>query len=210
MKKIIIIAGNVRSLVANRGDLIKDLISKGYIVKAIVPKADFNESIKQLDIEYYKIDMSRQAINPFSDIRMTAKLMKILKKEKPDKVLSYTIKPVIFGSIAAKLAKVKNISSMITGLGYIYTGISRKQSILKFISNTLYRIALKFNSKVFFQNYDDLSYFKEKGLVKEKQIVKINGSGVNVSRFPFTPNHFENEINIIMIGRLIKDKEIGR
>src|SRR5690625_4628368 len=97
MKKIIIIAGNVRSLVANRGDLIKDFKNKGYIVKAIVPKADFNESIKQLDIEYYKIDMSRQAINPFSDIRMTAKLMKILKKEKPDKVLSYTIKPVIFG-----------------------------------------------------------------------------------------------------------------
>jgi len=121
-------------------------------------------------------------------------------------VFNYTIKPVIFGSIAARLAGVKNIYSMLTGLGYVFVAKGGKALIIKTISKFLYRIALKRCDKVLFQNPDDLNEFVSCKLVAREKTALINGSGVNLDHF--YPVALPEEVSFLMICRIIKDKGV--
>ena len=98
-------------------------------------------------------------------------------------MLSYTIKPVIYASIAAKKANVSNINAMITGVGYLFTSSSIKANILKFFGKKLYKYGLKCAHNVIFQNKDDLSDFVNNGLVKKEKVKLVNGSRINMEHF---------------------------
>lgn len=208
--KIIIIAGFTQSLVNFRGHLIKRLKTLGYQVIACAPQNDDRSEkwLKDNQIEFIKINIDTTGINPIKDIKSIFTLYKLFKKIKPDYIFSYTIKPVIYGSYAARQAGIKNIYSMITGLGYTFDRGSFKQNLTGYISKFLYKTALNKNKLVFFQNSDDLEVFHNLKIISQNTQTKIiNGSGVDLNYFEYS-EHFPKQFAFLLIGRLLKDKGI--
>ena len=209
MKKILFIAGNTRSLIANRGDLIRDLRDHGYEVAAIVPEFDLLPQIKDLAIEWHTIPLRRTGINPVKDFGAIRKLYRLILQISPDVVYSYTIKPVIYGSLCAARAGVPVRTSMITGMGYLFTGETLKQRILRKIASAMYGMALRRNHVIFFQNPDDRLLFSDLGIVREDKdnLVMTNGSGVNMQQFPKKAPAVD-QLRFLVIARLLQDKGI--
>lgn len=209
MAKIVIVSHYAPSLVNFRGELIKTLVAGGHQVTALGPEEGFEAELKTLGARYRQIPLQRTGMNPLKDIRTFLALVKVLREIKPDVVLSYAIKPVIYGSLAAWLVGVRGVYSMITGLGYVFKGESLTQKILFRLVRPLYKSALSKNRVVFFQNPDDLKLFKELKLIsKDQKQVLINGSGVDVERFSYVPAPVE-PLSFLLIARLIWDKGIG-
>ncbi len=149
-----------------------------------------------------------KSLGPFNNFKYLYMLFKQFKKIQPDIVLNYTIKPVIWGSFAARFAGVKQVASMITGLGYAFTDVtSFKRKSIHNIVSMLYKYALVCNQVVFFQNKDDVELFEQKKLLGNTRPTIINGSGVNLSHFYYS-DLFPKKITFLMMGRLLKDKGI--
>ncbi len=206
---VLIIAGNARSLVANRGDLIREMIAQGLEVGAAVPTADYLSDVEELGISIYPIDMGRTGVNPVHDLKTLHELYKLIKKTRPGVVFSYTSKPVIYGSLAAKMAGVPRIYSMITGLGHLFTTDTPRTRRLRRVLSMLYRAGLSCNDRVFFQNPDDLKEFTDKGiLAKASKAVRTYGSGVDMQRFARQPLP-QGPLTFLFIGRLLGEKGIA-
>jgi len=209
MSKILVIGGYADSLIRFRGDMLREMVILGHEVKAGAPCA--NESIKKglknIGVDYIDIPLDRTGSNPFKDLKTFITIFCLLLKQRPDIVLSYTIKPVIYGSIAAHIIRTPLICSMITGLGYVFADNSQKKRIVNTIARELYRIALSCNNWVFFQNPDNQLLFHELEFVRDKtKSVLINGSGINLEQFPLTG--LPSSMNFLLIARLIRDKGI--
>ncbi len=187
----------------------EEMVENGHEVIVCAPS--FPEYIKKIlidiGVEPIKVNFNRVGINPVTDIQDLSVLVGIFKKLKPDKVLFYTIKPVVYGSICAKIAHIPFVSSIITGLGYSFIGKDFRTKIIKIFVIKLYKIALRFNSIIFFQNPDDLKLFSDLKITnKNINQTLINGSGVDTKYF--YPQNFPTEISFLLIARLIKDKGI--
>lgn len=209
MVDVLIVAGNARSLIANRGDLIRDLKERGLSVAAAVPTADFLAEVDTLGIEIYPIVMGRTGINPWHDARTFWSLRALIKKLKPTTVFGYTVKPVVYGSLAARSAGVPRIYSMITGLGHVFTTENAKTRRLRYVISMLYRAGLACNRKVFFQNPDDRQEFIDRGILSQPdKAVRTYGSGVDVKRFNSKPLP-EGGMVFLFIGRLLTEKGIA-
>lgn len=204
--KFLLISPKNRTVYNFRGNLIKDIINKGYEVIVTGPDQIDIDKIYSLGVSFKEVEMNKNGTNIVKDIKYLKNLFQIMKKEKPDIVLGYTIKPVIYGSIAAKIAGIKNINCMITGAGYVFTSKTLKAKFLGFIVKILYKIGLAFADNIIFQNKDDLKEFVEKKLVNEKKCYVVNGSGVDMKKF--TQVSFPKQINFFMLSRLLKSKGI--
>ena len=210
MAKILIIAGYGRSLISFRGDLIKELLARGHEVIAVAPESDCAEEVRALGCGYHSFSMKRSGMNPFVDMGSIRALVSLLNICKPDILFSYTIKPVIYGSIAARIAGISQVYSMISGLGYAFGAATVKQKIIGGLVRFLYKQALQNNRKVFFQNPDDISVFQSLNLLpKGRTAVLVNGSGVNIERFGFNPAK-TTPVTFLLMARLIWDKGIGQ
>jgi glycosyltransferase involved in cell wall biosynthesis len=208
MKTIAIISPYTRSLINFREDLIKDLVRLNYKVIALGPNEGFEKNIKEMGAEFRQYYLQRTGLNPLSELKSIVSLTKILKKIKPDIVFSYAIKPSIYGSIAAVLNRVPKKYSMITGLGYTFTGKSIQQKILQWLLKTLFKISFRFNNVVFFQNSDDLEDFKKMSIITDNIKTKVvNGSGVNIHLY-YKTQPVLKPISFLLIARLIWDKGI--
>jgi glycosyltransferase involved in cell wall biosynthesis len=206
---VLILAGNARSLIANRGDLIHDMRNAGLDVAAAVPIADYLPEVEELGITIYPIEMGRTGINPVHDLKTLWSLFRLIRRLKPKVVFGYTIKPVVYGSIAAKAAGVPRIYSMITGLGHVFTTDSPKNRRLQKVVSLLYRAGLACNQRVFFQNPDDLQEFTERGILRDAgKAVRTYGSGVDMQRFVATPLP-EGNLTFLFIGRLLTEKGVA-
>lgn len=206
---VMILAGNARSLIANRGDLICDMCTAGLEVAAAVPTADYLPEIEELGIRIYPVEMGRTGINPFHDLRYLLALLKLLRQARPKVVFGYTIKPVIYGSLAARLAGVPRIYSMITGLGHVFTTDSVRNRRLQKLIALLYRVGLTGNHKIFFQNPDDLLEFLTRGILQDRRkAVRTYGSGVDIQRFAQAPLP-EGPTTFLFIGRLLTEKGVA-
>ena len=148
-------------------------------------------------------------MNPVADFAMAVSLFRLMRKIRPDVVLSYTIKPVIWGTLAAWIARVPRRYALITGLGYAFTGrATGKRLIIQRIARWLYKCALAQATKVFFQNPDDAALFKNLGLVPgHVPIVVVNGSGVDTAHFAPVPLP-KGPMSFLLIARLLGDKGI--
>lgn len=204
--KVMVISPKNKTLFNFRGDLIKDIISKGHQVIAIGPNEDYIDDVLALGVKFIKIPFSKDNTSILGDLNYYYKLKKVIKQEKPDLVFSYTIKPVIYGSLAARHCDVGKIYSMVTGLGRVYTSKSLKTKILKIITGLLYKQAFKSCNKVIFQNSDDLKQFVKLGYLSEEKAVRVNGSGVNMERFK--ANKLPDEPVFLMVSRIIKEKGV--
>ena len=193
-----------------RGVLLSDFVNAGHEVVVCVPGADpgIVDQLRAMGVEYCPIELERTGMNPYKDLKFLFQLKSHFTRIRPNFVLSYTIKPVIYGSLAASLCGIKQIYSIITGLGYAFVGNTWKQNVLNITVRFLYRLSLRANSAVFFQNADDLAFFSDLGLVSLKnQAVLINGSGVDLDYYEQMP--FVSSAPIfLLIARLLNDKGI--
>ena len=208
MKKIIIVAPVSKSLIDFRGDLIKDMKNKGYNVITVSPALteDYANIFQQQKIVNIPINFQRNRLNPFYDLVTLIKLFKIFWEQSPDIILSYTIKPVIWGGLAARFFKT-NFYALITGTGFVFYGVSTKRKLLRSFVVLLFKLSLKKSKAVIFQNIDDLDLFVERGIVPRSKTHLVNGSGVNIKKF-YLANIPKGIINFLCIARLKGDKGI--
>ena len=208
MKKIIIVAPLSKSLINFRGDLIKDMKNKGYKVITASPALtrEYVNIFQQQKIDNIPINFQRNRLNPFYDLVTLIKLFKIFWEQSPDIILSYTLKPVIWGGLAAIFFKT-NFYALITGTGFVFYGVSFKRKLLRAFVTLLFKLSLRNSKAVIFQNIDDLNLFVSKGIVPRSKTHLVNGSGVNIKKFDLT-NIPKGIINFLCIARLKGDKGI--
>lgn len=208
MKKIIIVAPLSKSLINFRGDLIKDMMNRGYNVVTASPdlSKEYSDIFKQRKIINLPVNFQRNKLNPFYDLVTLTKLFKIFWKQSPNIILSYTIKPVIWGGLVAKFFKT-DFYALITGTGFVFYGFSFKRKLLRGFVTFLYKLALKKSKAVIFQNADDLNLFVDRGIVPRSKTHLVNGSGVNIEKFNFTTIPKDNT-NFLCVARLKGDKGI--
>lgn len=188
--------------------LMQALKSKGYDVIFCAQDNGYAGEVTEKGFTFIPLSIDRKGTNPVIDIKQIFKLYKIYKKERPDIILHYTIKPNIYGSIAAKLARIPCINS-ITGLGYVFVNKNTIYSLVKF----LYKISCNIAKRTFFQNRDDMNLFFEKGLISEEKAILVNGSGVNIKFFsPDFCQSMKKEKDsfvFLFMGRFLWDKGVG-
>jgi glycosyltransferase involved in cell wall biosynthesis len=204
-KKVAITLNTAWNIYNFRLGLMKKLRDKGYEVIAIAPEDDFVTKIEEEGFKFIPIkNLSRKGTNPINDFKLALELHRIYKREKVDLVLQYTIKPVIYGILAAKFANVKSINTL-TGLGYSFLSSGLVNHFVK----RLYKLSLQYATKVWFQNKDDKELFVREKLVKSGNIDIINGSGINTTYFRPSDIFKENSpLIFLFIGRLLFDKGI--
>ncbi|MFT4850999.1 MAG: glycosyltransferase involved in cell wall biosynthesis [Sediminicola sp.] len=156
-----------------------------------------------MDIDY---QVQRNGLNPLADIKTFFDFKRIFNQENPDIVLAYTIKPIIWGGLAARFSDVKNIYALVTGLGFAFQRGGLLKGVLMKVVKTLYRASLKETKGVIFQNPDNQQVFIENKLVDKVRCSLVNGSGVDLSRYEKTP--LSKELNFLLIARLLGDKGI--
>ncbi|MCG8147761.1 glycosyltransferase family 4 protein [Moraxella sp. PS-22] len=213
--KIILLGTIASSLYTFRKDLILSLVNKGYTVYAFTSDSDKVElaKIAQLGAIPTHYELSRGGLNPYEDLSNTISLYQKIKKIQPDIVLSYFIKPVIYGTLAAKLAKVPKKIAMIEGLGFAFTeqpeGYSKKAKIVQRVQVALFKLALPFADKIIFLNPDDVSDLLCKHNIPVRHYEVLGGIGLKLSDYPHQPvNPKNDETNFLFIGRLLKEKGI--
>ncbi len=210
-KRIMILASFANSLLHFRGDFITSLIENDFEVVGAAPDMpeDVANKLKQLGATPVSFSLQRTGQNPFKDWKSVRELKEIIKANKIDLVFPYTIKPVIYGSMAANMIKVPVIS-LITGLGFSFSGSSRKAKIMEYITVFLYKLSIRKNKLVIFQNIDDYHLFLKKKIISKDQKYQIvDGSGVNLDRYPFRVNKKDsNKVKFILVARLIKEKGV--
>lgn len=205
-KRKILLTGNSDIVIYNfRKELIERLLYEQYEVYLLLPygKGEKIESLKRLGCHYLEIQINRRGTNPFEDIKLIANYRKILDVVKPDIVLTYTIKPTIYGDMACQKLGIPYIAN-ITGLGTAVEQGGLKQKLIL----TLYKKAFKKVDCVFFQNRKNQSFFKEHGIPIPNQKL-LPGSGVNLNehRLESYPEK-DDTIRFLFIGRMMKDKGI--
>lgn len=199
------------SLVNFRGSLMQAMTDLGHEVVACASDSpgEIISRLSELGVEYHEIPLQRTGVNLLFDLCTIASLRSLLRVQRPDCALFYTIKPVIYGSLASRWAGVPRTFSMITGLGYAFGGETLKQRMLSAALCQLYRRASKSNEAVFFQNPDDRLFFAEKRLIDDpNKAVLINGSGVDLAHCQKTPPVTRGPV-FLLIARLLKEKGIG-
>ena len=192
-----------------RGGLAKALANRQVHVEGGGAGGDgYEPKIRALGIPFQELPVDKGGVNPLADLRLIVALYRWYREGRPDVVHHFTIKPVIYGSIAARLAGVPRIINTITGLGYVYT---ERRGILRWIVDCLYRIALKFSHRVFFQNEDDRALFVGGGLVDPAITSLVPGSGVDTERFRPEVTSAQRSApvhgaTILMLSRVLRDK----
>ena len=206
--RLLVIAGFAESIVPFRGALISDLSHAGCEVHVAAPGLDSQLEIgSKLGLgqdRLHDISMARAGTNPLTDLQTLASLYRLMRRLQPDAVLPYTIKPVVYGTLAAWLARVPTRFALITGMGYAFTG---ERGLLTILIRHLYRIALGRTNKVFLQNPDDEQLLRRLGLLPASvPSVVVNGSGVDLATFGEEP--LPPALIFLMIARLLGDKGV--
>lgn len=208
MNSILINGSQARSLENFRGDMIRDLIALGYDVHASAP--DINgralEFLESIGVTPHILPLSRSGLNPLKDLRYLRDMHALIRKVRPSLVVNYTIKPNIWGSIAARLAGVP-ACSMVTGIGYMMIeSAGMKQRLVEMVAKRLYAAALAKNPVVIFQNNDDVEDFVKAGIIHRSQARTVRGSGVNLEQF--APVQLPSAPVFVMVARLLRSKGV--
>lgn len=209
--RFLLLASFAESLLTFRGPLIAALQARGLQVHVAAPGLVAGSPVRArlaaLGVQVHDIPMQRTGTNPLTDARSLWALWRLMRRVRPDHVLGYTIKPVIYGTLAAWLAGVPRRFALITGLGYAFTAPGQRGGLRRLVQG-LYARALARADLVFFQNPDDEALFRQRGLLAPgARSCVVNGSGVDVAAFAVAPlpagaPHF------LLIARLLGDKGV--
>ena len=210
MARILVIASYTPSLINFRGLLLKLFRDLGHEVLTCSPDPDDEtlSNLGELGIRHIDFPLRRAGLNPLHDLRTLSSLRRIMRRERPDHVLAYTIKPVIYGCLAARKERVPHVHAMITGLGTSFQGRSPWRRALTNLVCYLYRSALKGCEKVIFQNPDDSALFVGRSLVDPTHVAIVNGSGIDLEHFAYAPLSNQPAPSFLLIARLIREKGV--
>lgn len=180
----------------------------GFDVHVATMDGDSVPRIQAHGFTHHVIPMTRSGQNPLQEIRTVWALYRLFRQLQPDVVHLVTIKPVLYGGIAARLARVPGVVSAISGLGFVFVAQGIKAAFVRQVVTQLYRIALGHrNSRVVFQNSSDRDVLRGLKAVRDEQVVMIRGSGVNLADYVALPEP-ELPIVVLMVARLLRDKGI--
>lgn len=202
MKRLLILANSDSAIFKFRSELIEAL-SANYHIGIGIPFGQYIELIKNDKYEFFDIPINRHGLNPFEDYKLIRRYKKLIKEFKPDAMLLYTIKPNLYGSIAAKKYHIPCLCN-ITGLG---SALENKGLLQKFLIQ-MYRYAMRGEHTIFFQNKHGKEFFIEYEIGKENQYYILPGSGVNLERFKMLPYPTDDTVRFFFIARVIKEKGI--
>lgn len=217
--KFLILSNYLPSVMHLRGKLLESVSNLGYEIHILAPNPlqhpNEYQQLVELSYHIHSIPLKRTGTNPTDDIQTLYAIYKNIRKIQPEVILSYTIKPVIYGTLAAWLARTPKRFALIAGLGYTFQDAEKKgkSSILNKVVYKLYKESLAKSTKVFFQNPDDLNLLREMGILSfSTSYVIINGSGVDTKQYTVSPFPKDSSGNIkpsfLLIARLLKDKGI--
>ena len=202
MKKITIVCNHLNGLFNAREELLNVLLKNKYEISVIAPANDKTEKLVNMGIKFIPIDMELRGTNPLKDYNLLKNYKIILKKEKPDLVLSYTIKPNVYAGYTCRKLKIPFIAN-VTGLG---TSVEQP-GLLQKITILLYKIGLKNAKCVFFQNQANLDFMLKHKIIKNNYKL-IPGSGVNLKKFVYSEYPNDNIIKFLFVSRIIYEKGI--
>ena len=208
--RFLMVASYADSIPVFRGPLLKASTSVGWEVHVAAPglgaMADLCAALRANGITPYDIALRRTGTNPLADFAFLLALIRLMRQLRPEAMLAYTIKPIVYGVLAGSLCGVPRRFALVTGLGYAFTG--DRSRWMRSIATAMYRFALRHAHKVFFQNPDDERDFRRAGILAESMpAVIVNGSGVDVDAYPFVGVKSEPPV-FLMIGRLLGDKGV--
>lgn len=186
-----------------RYSLIKALLAEGHEVIAIAPHDSYSQRIIEAGCRFVPIAMEK-GTNPFTDLQLTWRLYRTYQRMKPDVVLHYTIKPNIYGAVAAHYAQVPAINN-VSGLGTVFI----VKDVISAIAIRLYKFAFQYPAKVFFQNEDDRQLFLRHDLVRAEKTDVLPGSGIDLDKFrPAAHFRRQKPFTFLMIARVLYEKGI--
>lgn len=204
--KVALIANTAWYIYNFRRGLIKELQQQGYSVVAIAPTDECAEKLAAIGTKFLPLPIDNKGTNPLKDLWFAFALRRLLRQERPRCVLTFTVKPNVFGAFAARSLGIPVIAN-ISGLGTVFI----KRNWVTVVVWSLYRGALGLASKVFFQNPDDLELFVRSRLVDSSKTKLLPGSGVDVQWFsPPAPSDLPHgSFRFLLLGRLLWDKGVG-
>lgn len=206
--KVVICTAATRTVRWFREDMIRDFVAAGcdVLVLGEAPAGEWGEYFDCLGVRYRSFFVERNGVSPFADLRTVRELKEILSEEMPDKVFVYHAKANIYGSIAARMAGVRDVYGMVGGLGSVFNTAGAKNAVLRAVMLAEYRIAFGCMRCVFFQNEDDRRALVSKGVLDSKKVVMVRGSGVNLERFAH--EDLPQTFSFLFVGRLVQGKGV--
>lgn len=204
MPKVVIALNTAWNLVNFRAGLICALVDAGYEVVAVAPSDEYVSRLAALGCRFVPLPMDNKGTHPGRDLLLLWRFFRLLRCERPDVYLGYTVKPNVYGSLAAHALNIPVINN-IAGLGAVFI----KDSWLTRLVRGLYRLALSRSAKVFFQNDDDRQMFVSGGLVAEVVTDRLPGSGIDLDKFALVPLPGQSPLRFLLISRMLWDKGVG-
>lgn len=207
--KIVVVSNMAESLVNFRGPFLQELRDAGHDVLAVAPERSDPtiDALSTMGIRYRALPMRRAGIDPLGDIAYAARIVALLREERPSAVLAYTVKPVVYGVVAARVVGVPIRAALVNGLGYAFGTGGGVRSVVAAAARALYRLACASATSVIFQNPDDRAEFIRRGLVAERKTDVVAGSGIDLERFSLAPSVLHGPV-YLMIARLIREKGV--
>jgi glycosyltransferase involved in cell wall biosynthesis len=208
--RIIVFGGRADTLTNFRGPLIRALLAAGHEVSAVAGEHDATSAatLAAWGVDLHIVPLSRTGLNPAADIRAVLAIVRVIRRVRPDIFFSYQIKPSVYGLLAARIAGTPRRIAMITGVGYAFTeGEELKRRIVRFVTEALCHLTLRFADRVIFHNPDDEALFVSRRLVKRDKTALVAGSGVDLAHFALVPPA-SGSLTFLLVARLIRDKGI--
>ncbi|OAD21499.1 Glycosyl transferase group 1, family protein, partial [Candidatus Thiomargarita nelsonii] len=208
--KILLFANTDWYLYNFRLPLAKYMREKGLEVILVSPPGSYGAKLEENGFRWISVPMERRSLNPWKEFKLLRHLIKLYAKEKPDLVHHFTIKNVVYGSLAARMAGIKPRVNAVTGLGHIFTSNGWLARLIRPIVSSLLRIAFQGDkSLLILQNPDDYQAFVNAGLVLPKDIRLIRGSGVDTERFQPSFQKRQGVFRVLLATRLLWEKGVG-
>jgi glycosyltransferase involved in cell wall biosynthesis len=208
-RRIAVLQAHDSLVLGFRGHLLREMVARGHDVAVYLPNAapPVAEGLSAMGVSCRQISLNRTGISPVGDVGSLNRLRAAFHATGVDLVFACSAKPVIYGSLAARLAGVPDTFSMVEGLGYSFSSPNLRARCVRPLLTRLYQISLRLNRKVFFLNPDDRALFCDRRLVKgPEQCVLLNGIGVDLAAF--RPAPLPERPAVLMIARLLKDKGV--
>lgn len=207
--RVLLVEGEDRYFLHNRAPLAKKLLQLGVEVEVLANDTGQAERISQMGIPFHPLNSRRGRLSPLRDLTLIRRLHQLQKERRPQLVHHFTLKPVLFGSFAARFHPQIRVVNSITGLGYLFTDPERNR-LPRQLAKIAYRYCLNGpNYQTIVQNRDDYDYFVAHRLARRERLHLIRGSGVDCQKFAPTPEpEFQERLRVLFIGRLLGDKGV--
>lgn len=210
MTKILVHSSLIYSLVNFRGELLKAMVAEGHEVIVTAPDRDprVEAKLAEMGIRFEQVPMARASLSPFTDLRTLASYLRLMWKHRPDVVIAYTQKPIIYGGMIARLFPGTHFHVIMSGLGFAFSPAADHRRFLRRLVSLMYRLGVARAKTIFVFNADDKTDMVKHGIITRRHnVVQVPGSGVDTTHFTAGPPGLSPPV-VLLVARLMRDKGI--